>query len=317
MADVISNRFDHPAVADQSNLSAESFDQLAEVCEQHLDMPTILEMANDSPRPLGEGPGVRAEQDSGTSNLQIFNSPNLTGPHPNPLWAPTEGWSGKGTATALPQKVRLGIAHDEAFHFYYPDNLEALVEAGAELVDFSPISDTRLPADLDGLYFGGGYPEMFAARLAENAEMLSEVRQFAASGRAIYAECGGLMYLGQTLTALAGVRYPMAGVLPIWTAMLGKLKSLGYAEVTLLEDSLWGPRGATFRGHEFHYSEFAEPFPADSGWQKVYSVKQRSNGPAELEGFQKGRILASYVHGHFAAHPRLIESFLGNCGGRQ
>jgi cobyrinic acid a,c-diamide synthase len=98
--------------------------------------------------------------------------------------------------------------------------------------------------------------------------------------------------------------------------MLGKLKSLGYAEVTLREASLWGPCGTTLRGHEFHYSEFMKPFPLDSGWQQVYSVKQRSGEPFKLEGFQRGRILASYVHLHFASHPCAIEAFLANCGGR-
>jgi cobyrinic acid a,c-diamide synthase len=301
--------------ADQSNLSAKSFDQLADACDEHLDMKVILKMADmsgnlplpleeklrNSPLPLGEGPGVRAAYSSDNANCKLSES-NPQSLIPNP--------SAFG-------KVRLGIARDEAFHFYYPDNLEALVEAGAELVDFSPICDPRLPADLDGLYFGGGYPEVHAARLAANASMLADVRQFAASGRAIYAECGGLMYLGQSLAALDGRRYPLAGVLPIQTAMLGKLKSLGYAEVTLREDSLWGPRGATFRGHEFHYSEITKPLSPASGWQTVYSVQQRWAEPAKPEGFQKGRILASYVHGHFASHPRAIECFLANCGGRQ
>jgi cobyrinic acid a,c-diamide synthase len=225
------------------------------------------------------------------------------------------GVSGQGLEPPNP-KIRLGIARDEAFHFYYPDNLEALAEAGAEWVPFSPIADARLPADLDGLYFGGGYPEVYAARLAANASMLADVRQFAASGRAIYAECGGLMYLGQSLAALDGVRHAMAGVLPIETAMLERLKSLSYVEVTLKKDSLWGPAGATFRGHEFHYSEITKPLSPDSGWQTVYSVRHRSGEPAKPEGFQKGRILASYVHGHFASHPRLIEQFLANGGGR-
>jgi cobyrinic acid a,c-diamide synthase len=255
---------------------------------------------------------VSGQRETTISNPQsLIPNPSTASPHPNPLP------KGEETAPASPRKVRLGIARDEAFHFYYADNLEAFEQAGTEWVHFSPISDSRLPADLDGLYFGGGYPEMYAARLAGNAAMLADVRQFAASGRAIYAECGGLMYLGESLAALDGVRYPLAGVLPIQTAMLSKLKSLGYSEVTLREDSLWGPRGTTFRGHEFHYSEFTEPFPDDSDWQRVYSVMQRSGEPVEFEGYQKGRILASYVHAHVASHPRLIESFMANCGGRR
>jgi cobyrinic acid a,c-diamide synthase len=268
--------------ADQTNL-ADILDQLADACDQHLDLSAIVDLTKQGAKPP-------THQISKSPNPQIPKSPNPS--------------------------IRLAIARDEAFHFYYPDNLEAFAAAGAELVNFSPIADARLPADLDGIYFGGGYPEVHAARLAANVSMLADVRQFAASGGAIYAECGGLMYLGQSLTALDGVRHAMAGVLPIETAMLDRLKSLGYVEVTLQQDSLWGPAGTVFRGHEFHYSEIKKPLSADAGWQTVYSVQHRSGEPAKPEGFQRenGRILASYVHGHFASHPRLIEAFLKAMG---
>jgi cobyrinic acid a,c-diamide synthase len=274
--------------AEQTNL-ADVLDQLADACDQHLDLSAIVKLANMGAEIRNQGSEPRNLDIAKSPNPQISKSPNL--------------------------QICLGIARDDAFHFYYPDNLEALAAAGAELVPFSPITDSRLPADLDGIYFGGGYPEVHAARLAANANMLTDIRQFAASGRAIYAECGGLMYLGQSLAALDGMRHTMAGVLPIETAMLDRLKSLGYVEVTLQEDSLWGPRGSVFRGHEFHYSEITKPLPADSGWRTVYSVHHRSGEPVKREGFQKGRILASYVHGHFASHPRLIEAFLADCGG--
>jgi cobyrinic acid a,c-diamide synthase len=281
--------------AEQSNLTAESFDQLADACERYLDVAAII--SSQWPVASGQERGERGE--GRESNLQICKSPNSNPQSPIPN-----------------SSVRLGIARDEAFHFYYPDNLEALAQAGAELVEFSPISDPYLPDSLDGVYFGGGYPEVHAARLAANATMLADVRQFAASGRAIYAECGGLMYLSDSLTSTDGTRHSLAGVLPIETAMLGKLKSLGYSQVVLQADSLWGPSGSVFRGHEFHYSEITKPLAADSGWQTVYSVQQRSGEPTKLEGFQKGRILASYVHGHLASHPKLIEHFLTVCGGR-
>jgi cobyrinic acid a,c-diamide synthase len=122
------------------------------------------------------------------------------------------------------------------------------------------------------------------------------------------------MYLARELRTSEGKSYPLAGVLPTATRMLTRLKSLGYVEISLTEDSLWGPRAATFRGHEFHYSELAEPFPADSGWHRVYSVRRRFGRPIEPEGFQKGQVLASYVHVHFASQPRRIEDFLTKCG---
>jgi cobyrinic acid a,c-diamide synthase len=214
--------------------------------------------------------------------------------------------------TTSRRKIRLGIARDEAFHFYYADNLESLADAGAEWVPFSPLRDACLPADLDGLYLGGGYPEAHAARLADNREMLADVRQFAASGRAIYAECGGLMYLGRTLTCLDGARYAMAGVLPLETTMLEKLKVLGYAEVAWAGGSLWGAAGQVARGHEFHYSEItAEPRPAD-GWLPAYMVRRPRAEPT-CGGFFRERVLAGYVHLHWASRPEAIDHFLCCC----
>ena len=260
--------------ADQANFSAESVDRLADVCGQHLDVPAMVELA-------------RAAE---SFDVEEASSP----------------------AASLPRRVRLGIARDEAFHFYYADNLESLARAGAEWVPFSPLGDRRLPADLDGLYFGGGYPEAHAARLADNGGMLADVRQFAASGRTIYAECGGLMYLGQTLTCQDATRYPMTGVLPIQTAMLEKLKVLGYAEVTWAAGSLWGAAGQMARGHEFHYSEITSDTCASDGWQPAYSVCRAGAKPAH-GGFSKDRVLAGYVHLHWASRPDAIDHFLCRC----
>ena len=263
--------------ADQSSLSAQGFDGLADACRTHLDIPALVELARSAGQ-LDAGSHEPLRQDA---------------------------------SLALPRKIRLGIARDAAFHFYYADNLEALAEGGADLTPFSPLADTRLPEDLDGLYLGGGYPEIYAARLAENAVLLAEIRRFAASGRVVYAECGGLMYLGQAVTTLDGVRYPLAGVLPIETTVRNRLNVLGYTEVTLKEESLWGSRGATFHGHEFHYSELLQSLPIDSGWDRVYSVDRRSGDSVTAEGFQKGCILASYVHGAFCVASRTGAAFPG------
>jgi cobyrinic acid a,c-diamide synthase len=228
-----------------------------------------------------------------------------------------EGFDVEEASPAVPArsrsgKIRLGIARDEAFHFYYADNLESLARAGVQWVPFSPLADTRLPTDLDGLYFGGGYPEVHAARLSINAGMLADVRDFAAAGGLVYAECGGLMYLGRALAALGGARYPLAGVLPIETAMLEKFKVLGYTEVTWAADSLWGAAGEVARGHEFHYSQIsAQEHPA-GGWQPAYTVCRRRSEPG-LEGLFRGRILAGYVHLHWASRPQAIHHFLSCC----
>ncbi len=260
--------------AEQANLG-QGIDQLADACGEHLDVPALIAMARSA------------------EAFQAEESPPVSRPAPA-------------------RKVRLGIARDEAFHFYYPDNLEALADAGAEWVPFSPLHDAGLPADLDALYLGGGYPEAHAARLADNRTMLADVRQFAAAGRAVYAECGGLMYLGRMLTCLDGARHAMAGVLPIETAMLEKLKMLGYAEVAWAADSLWGAAGQLARGHEFHYSEItAEPSPAD-GWQPAYTVRRTRAEPTR-GGFLRSRVLAGYVHLHWASRPEAIDQFLSTC----
>ena len=206
-------------------------------------------------------------------------------------------------------RVRLGLAQDEAFHFYYPDNLAALRRYGAELVPFSPLADARLPADLDVLYFGGGYPEVHAARLADNTSLLADVRHFVASGGRVYGECGGLMYLGRTLTTLDNVRFPLAGILPLDTAMLPKLKVLGYAEVCWATDTLWGRTGEACRGHEFHYSEITAEDGQHDGWQPAYTIRRRRGQP-DVAGFANSRVLAGYVHLHWASRPDAVLHFL-------
>ncbi len=222
-----------------------------------------------------------------------------------------------GVGRAVGAEYRLGVAFDEAFHFYYPDNLEALEAAGCELVRFSPVEDKSLPEGLHGIYLGGGYPEEHARTLSENASMMESIRSYAMSGRPVYAECGGLMYLSQGIESLDGVRYPLVGLLPTWTRMLESLKSLGYVEVELAADSLFGVRGEKFRGHEFHYSELASNPLSNGDWTAAYGMLRRRADGRAFEGFQKGRILASYVHAHFASRPALVDRFVSICAERK
>jgi cobyrinic acid a,c-diamide synthase len=209
--------------------------------------------------------------------------------------------------------ARVGVAQDAAFHFYYPDNLAALETAGATLVRFSPLTNERLPAGLDGLYLGGGYPEEHAAALSANRAMREDVRVFAASGRPVYAECGGLMYLSQGIETTGGERHPMAGVLPVWTRMLTRRKALGYVEATAENDSLFAAAGQTLRGHEFHYSELIPAAGAGADWRPAYRLARRREEARAPEGFQRGRVLASYAHLHFASHPGAASRFVRAC----
>ena len=206
------------------------------------------------------------------------------------------------------------MARDAAFHFYYQALFDALAAAGCETVFFSPLTDRRLPAGISGLYLGGGYPEAHAEALAANGEMLAAIRAYAASGKPLYAECGGLMYLSEGLMA-DGRFHPFLGILPARTRMLAGKKALGYVEVTLTEDSLWGGRGEVFRGHEFHYSELVGDPAADPAWRRVYALRRRRSETVEAEGFQKGAILASYTHLYYAARPAAIDHFVNRLGG--
>jgi cobyrinic acid a,c-diamide synthase len=215
--------------------------------------------------------------------------------------------SAAATPTAA-ARCRIGVAFDEAFHFYYEDNLRRLQELGAELVRFSPLHDAGLPDDVDGLYLGGGYPEVHAAALAANATMLSDVRAFAAAGRPVYAECGGLMYLCQGIRLLDGQLHAMAGVLPGQAVMSDKLEALGYVEVeTQIPTCLGGP-GLRFRGHQFRYSRLA-----DAGSALGYSIRKRRGGETSAEGYRAGNVLASYVHAHWASNPLVAEGFVRSC----
>ncbi|MDP2311943.1 MAG: cobyrinate a,c-diamide synthase [Pseudomonadota bacterium] len=204
-----------------------------------------------------------------------------------------------------PPRIRIGVAQDAAFHFYYPDNLDLLREAGAELVPFSPLADNALPGGLDGLYLGGGYPEAHAAELEANAPIRAAVRRF--SG-AVYAECGGLMFLGESLDDRA-----MCGVLPLRTTMgaegagKGRLRALGYREVVTTRDTVLGPAGTMFRGHEFHYSALA----GTPGMAPAYRMKGRTG--ETVEGWATDRVLGSYVHAHFGSNPALATSFVAAC----
>ncbi len=261
--------------ADRQSFSVEILDKMANIVEEHADLDAIVEIAR-SAEPLHVPGRVRV------TNATI-------------------------------SKVRLGIARDEAFHFYYPDNLGMLKSNGCELIEFSPIRDEELPPDLAGIYLGGGYPEEYAVELSQNESMIREIRKFAESDKPIYAECGGLMYLSDGIELRDGRYFPMTGIFPVKTRMLEKLKSLGYVEIVLGCDSILGKTGAILRGHEFHYSEIQSGQSLNGTWCSAYNMRYRRSDHVVEEGFQKGRILATYVHAHFASNPEAARHFVQQC----
>jgi cobyrinic acid a,c-diamide synthase len=207
---------------------------------------------------------------------------------------------------AGPRK-RLAVARDEAFCFYYEDNLELLAAAGLELVFFSPLHDRELPPGISGVYLGGGYPELFGAELAANTAMRTAIRAWSIGGGVLYGECGGFMYLTRAIVDQAGERHEMAGVFPVTARMNKSLRSLGYREATLIRASLWGDRGDVLRGHEFHYSEIDE-MPAEVA--RVYELAE-----GRSEGYQLGNTLGGYLHLHFGGTPQAVAWFAGRLVG--
>ena len=203
----------------------------------------------------------------------------------------------------LPRDVRIAVARDEAFSFYYQDNLDLLEAWGAEIVSFSPAHDAHLPTGASAVYLGGGFPELFAAELARNATLRADLRQAAEDGMPIYAECGGLLYLAEGLTDQAGRRHEMAGVLPGWSTLEGGHRTLGYREVAARRDSILLEQGERIRGHEFHWSRSEPPDAA----RAAYDVLPDEG---RLEGYVAGNLLASYVHLHFGSDPRIAPRFV-------
>ncbi|UCG07036.1 MAG: cobyrinate a,c-diamide synthase [Desulfobacterales bacterium] len=217
---------------------------------------------------------------------------------------------GQGSIHYREKKVRIGVARDKAFCFYYQDNFDLLEQNGAELIFFSPISDSRLPPDIDGLYFGGGYPELNADALEKNVTLRNEVNTRCIRGMPIYAECGGFMYLCDKLWDQNGNQYAMAGCFALTTKMFPRLKALGYREVTLKKDTILGKSGQRMRGHEFHYSELHQ-LSADT--ETVYRISDRAGMEKPPGGYVVHRTLGSYNHLHFGSQPETAKHFVESC----
>ena len=205
------------------------------------------------------------------------------------------------------KKVRIGIARDDAFNFYYIHNIESLIEAGAEIVPFSPI-EGELP-DVDGLYIGGGYPELFSDRLENNRKMRDSIKKASDDGVPIFAESGGLMYLSKNISDLEGKRYRMCGILDAESKMNESRKSLGYVEMTSNTNTVLCEKGWTVRGHEFHYSTVTPMNRGDYSFDMI-----RGSGIADKkDGLTAGNTVAVYSHIHFASNPKIPGRFVDSC----
>ena len=254
-------------MGDEHPLQGEGMERLIELVETHLDLDLLLRIASER---------------QGQVELDA-NYPQAA-----------EG-----------ERMRLGVARDAAFCFYYEDNLDLLRTAGADLVLFSPLEDRHLPAGLHGLYLGGGYPELYARSLSDNTAMREQIRAFAESGRPVYGECGGFMYLCASITDLEGHRFPMIGLYPFQASMQRHLRSLGYRQPVVEQDCLLAPAGAVLHGHEFHYSTI------DTDGLAVPSAYLLEDG--RPEGFFRHNTLAGYVHLHWGRTPEVAARFVQAC----
>jgi cobyrinic acid a,c-diamide synthase len=269
-----------------------SWQTLAALAEQHLDINGILEIAQR----------VVAPPNYGRDELPLVRDPA----------------SGRSLRTApdeqelIPTGLRIGVAMDEAFHFYYQANLDYLTSVDADLVKFSPLHDSALPADLDAILIGGGFPEIFASQLAENGSMRAELRSAIQEGLSCYAECGGLMLLAEELITLDKKVHPMAGIIPGAVQMTESLKHFGYcvcseSKTSSASASSGAPgSGFSFHGHEFHHSLWL----SEQEHANLWSVQGKRRGNRRREGFSTSSLHASYVHLHFRTSGAIIKPFL-------
>ncbi len=204
-------------------------------------------------------------------------------------------------------RVAIGYFSDESFSFYYPENLESLEAAGARLVAVSPSSDASLP-ELDGLYIGGGFPEVHAARLADNRSFAQSVKAQVDNGLPVYAECGGLMYLARELRVDDTV-YPMAGVLDLVIEQTQRPQGHGYETLVVDRENPFHPIGTELKGHEFHYSKISTGGDLD---QTVATVVRGTGAGGGRDGIVVGRVWASYLHVHASASPNWATGFLAS-----
>ncbi|MCL4369406.1 MAG: cobyrinate a,c-diamide synthase [Chloroflexi bacterium] len=270
-------------------------DRLVGLVEAHLDVEAILKIARSA---VGS-------QLSAISYQQSAAGPEGAVPSPQPSVLATQSpaLSPLFPAELVQTRATIAVAQDEAFNFYYQDNLDLLEAHGARLLPFSPLRDRAIPPEADALYLGGGFPEVHASRLSANGSMLESVRRAGEAGMPLYAECGGLMYLTQGIVDGTGTRHTAVGLLPGYCSMEGSRLHLAYVEVSALRATPLGPAGTLARGHEFHWSRW-EGLDPDFG---AYLLTNRSN---RIEGYARGSLLASFVHLHFGANPALAPAFV-------
>jgi cobyrinic acid a,c-diamide synthase len=205
------------------------------------------------------------------------------------------------------EQVTIGVLKDSAFQFYYPDNLDALIKRGAKIVEINALEAQAMP-DIDALYIGGGFPETSVQRLAANELFRSSLRKEAKKGLPIYAECGGFMYLGKSLT-VGGKAYPMAGVLPVAFGMEKRPQGHGYMELEVDRENPFFPVGTRLKGHEFHYCRILSPGKKEDVYTAFHVLRGTGIGN-QRDGMVRKNILAGFTHLHALGTPKWAEAMI-------
>ncbi|MBF0208846.1 MAG: cobyrinate a,c-diamide synthase, partial [Oligoflexia bacterium] len=224
-------------------------------------------------------------------------------------------YSGKTASSCKPASchpVKIAVAYDEAFHFYYRYNLQLLEEAGAELSYFSPINDHHLPIGTSGIIFGGGYPEIYAQKLQANQVLVQQIITCAEGGMPIYGECGGLIYLSQGIElSSSGQFHHFLGLLPLKIKLEEKLRALGHIEGELTADCILGKKGVPIKGHQFRYSGVV----ADDTDHENYKFRliDHHGSRATEEGFSYKNVIGTYLHMHWGDTPQIAACFVDHC----
>lgn len=244
-----------------------------------------------------------------TEHLDLARIEEVMAPVDSSSWASWTPGPASSASDQSQQRLRIGILMDAAFQFYYSENLEALERLGAELILINALTASSLPP-LDGLYIGGGFPETSAAELAANSEFRRSIKESACAGLPIYAECGGLIYLGESIV-LAGKEYPLAGVFPIRFGMSHRPQAHGYSVFEVEGENPFYPAGTEIKGHEFRYSTILD-------WQGqpeqlALKMKRGQGFMAGRDGLTMNNVLALYTHIHADGTPQWAKGFMERC----
>jgi cobyrinic acid a,c-diamide synthase len=280
--------------------------EAAQVAEKYVDLDRLLQLAGSPTSPditlATLEPAAPVEEtlsNDSRAPLSIRAGSRLT--------ALPEDERASASSESLPVRgLTIGVLRDSAFHFYYPENIEALVKRGAAVVEISALDAGQFPP-IDGLYIGGGFPETHAERLASNHGFKESLRRAIAVGLPVYAECGGLMYLSKSLV-IDGTAYPMVGALPVETALETMPQGHGYMRVEVVAPNPFYPVGSILTGHEFHYSRVVELDQAEVSC--VFRVTRGQGLDGVNDGLTLGNVLATYLHVHALGSPEWAEGIL-------